>query len=168
MARRSKKVKENAVEKHLSLSEVDGVGYTPTYKRMMEQAVRKEEIDLCRDMTEIGEDITFVIFYEKGSGLSDVIIKGTVVKKYPHIFLLSDGRSYSWVQYVIGNAKVHDNLKSLIGFMKRIDFYETHHDADYSTYWRRNVKRIKERTKKTLSSKFTPEELKALGKIIKV
>lgn len=75
--------------------------------REIEGGYYLKDIYRLRDNTEIGETIKFRI--EKtygfvGGGEVEVpgIIKGKVAAKYPHTFMLEDGSTYTWVDYMLG------------------------------------------------------------------
>jgi hypothetical protein len=53
-----------------------------------------------RKQTNIGD---YIRFRRKTSYQSnEITIRGFVVKKYPHIFMLSNGETYSWKDYLLG------------------------------------------------------------------
>ena len=52
-----------------------------------------------RDNTKVGETIKFKC---DRFDVGDKTIKGEVLEKYPRVFVLSDGRIYSWVDYLLG------------------------------------------------------------------
>ena len=53
-----------------------------------------------RKKTNIGD---YIRFRRKTSYQSnEITIRGFVVKKYPHIFMLSNGETYSWKDYLLG------------------------------------------------------------------
>lgn len=61
------------------------------------------QIGILRDITNIGD----WVYFQK----DDQKIEGQIAKKYEHIFLLEDGRTFSWIDYVIGSSTAKEYLK---------------------------------------------------------
>lgn len=77
---------------------------------LIQQAFTTKDIDLLRKSIKVGDRISFV-----RSGYRDrdsrIRITGTVKEKYPYIFSLEDGRTFTWVDYLIGkNMPLHPRL----------------------------------------------------------
>ena len=67
------------------------------------------DVEKLRDKTKIGETIKFKIYrnyYFLDDAVVSGIVKGKVIAKYPHVFELDDGSTYSWVDYMLGKQMV--------------------------------------------------------------
>lgn len=66
-----------------------------------------KNIHMLRDRTKIGETIKFRSdrYYEEGLSGNEGkprVITSKVVAKYPHVFELENGETYTWVDYMLG------------------------------------------------------------------
>ena len=63
-----------------------------------------ESLDMIREQTQIGALIKFIapVINQQSGHYHMSEVRGYVEKKYPHIFKLSDGRYYMWVDYMLG------------------------------------------------------------------
>lgn len=70
-----------------------------------------DDVKHLRNTTPVGATVRFAIRrcegYNNGSvGISwadkDRIVEGTIIKKFPFIFMLDNGRTYSWVDLLLG------------------------------------------------------------------
>lgn len=64
------------------------------------------EINKLRDDTKIGE---IVMFEHPTDDHPDSTIIGSIVKKYPYIFLLDDGHCYQWSDLYFSRKEVNSN-----------------------------------------------------------
>lgn len=71
------------------------------------QAFYVEHIDILKEITNVGDEITFDIWGKTLKGEDFIIktIKGKVAQKFKNIFMLDDGSTYTWVQYLLGCRK---------------------------------------------------------------
>lgn len=63
----------------------------------------KEQIEVVRASTNKGD---YIKFWRGGRK-----IKGTVDKMYEYIFILEDGRAFSWIDYITGSSEILTYLK---------------------------------------------------------
>lgn len=63
----------------------------------------KEQIEIIKTCTRPGVYISF----HKGEEL----IEGVVKKVYSHLFIMEDGRSYTWIDYILGDPVILDYLR---------------------------------------------------------
>lgn len=75
-----------------------------TASRLLNDAISQDQIALCREQTNVGDEITFT----DSDGNS---INGAVIAKFPHIFFMDNGHNYTWIQYLIGNPFLKHRLK---------------------------------------------------------
>ena len=62
-----------------------------------------QEVYDLRNKTRVGDYIRFKNNRYKLGHVGEVrTVRGTVIKKYPHIFMLSNGETYSWKDYFLG------------------------------------------------------------------
>ncbi len=66
--------------------------------------ISKEQIDIVKKCTKKGD---FVSFHKDG-----MPIEGTVSGVYDHIFTLLNGRSFTFVDYIIGSPEILTYLRS--------------------------------------------------------
>ena len=69
-----------------------------------------QSINELRDSTNVGDNISFYINRSttgNAHGPVSGLIKGTIAKKFEHVFLLTDGRTYSWTEYYMGKSNNH-------------------------------------------------------------
>lgn len=59
-----------------------------------------------RKNTRVGESIKFKVDHALEDGTD--IVKGKIAAKYPHVFMLTNGKTYSWVDYLLGKQSVID------------------------------------------------------------
>ena len=85
-------------------SERTGVYITNVQKIDMSHLLSKKQIELVRTCTKIGDIISFRL------GEEDTIVGGTVKKTYDNIFVLDNGRSYTWIDYILGSPQILDYL----------------------------------------------------------
>ena len=64
----------------------------------------REQIEVVKDSTRPGDEISF----QK----EEVKIEGVVDKVFPHIFILKDGRSVMWIDYILGSAEILHHLRT--------------------------------------------------------
>jgi len=85
--------------------------WTTAGEKEREGGIPVAEIERLRDEIKIGETLKFWSdrYYEVGlSGeIGDSrIVEGKVIAKYPHVFVLEDGHTYTWVDYILGRQKL--------------------------------------------------------------
>lgn len=78
--------------------------------REIEGGYYLKDIYRLRDNTEIGDSIGFWsdrYFRTEASGYQGEkrVVRGKIAAKYPHVFMLEDGSTYSWVDYMLGRQK---------------------------------------------------------------
>ena len=80
--------------------------------RLFNESIHISDIDALRDSTEIGETIKFThdmtpsnIGSSAHGREKPVTIKGIIKAKFPHVFLLEDGRTFTWKDYFLGLRK---------------------------------------------------------------
>lgn len=62
-----------------------------------------QEVYDLRNRTRVGDYIRFKNRrYKRGHDGEVRTVRGTIIKKYPHIFMLSNGETYSWKDYFLG------------------------------------------------------------------
>lgn len=70
-----------------------------------------ENVDELRDETPVGAEIEFVsdrycrILDDVPMRFGKRVIKGTVEAKFEHVFMLTNGNTYSWKEYMLGKLK---------------------------------------------------------------
>lgn len=135
-----------------------------------EEGITFEQIRLCKERTNVGDDIQF----EKDIYCNQIPIKiyGTVKKKYKHLFLLEDGRSFTWVEYLVGNPRLAKELRNQIDYEAKQGYSYT----DPTIYitckgpfiqGRVNKRGIIENRSSDLFSKFTMDQLSKIRNEIK-
>lgn len=72
--------------------------YNHVPKIDLSHLVSKEQIEIVKDSVQPGDHITFQYDEEE--------ISGEVSQKYPYVFKLKDGRTFTWVNYVTGSSRV--------------------------------------------------------------
>lgn len=65
--------------------------------------ISRKQIEIVKSNVHKGDYISFQHEEEK--------IEGTVTKKYEHIFMLDNGRTYSWIDYITGSPEVLSNVR---------------------------------------------------------
>lgn len=70
----------------------------------MSHLISFEQIDIVKQKTDIGDEISFLKDEEH--------IEGIVSKKYRHIFMLEDGRTFRWIDYITGSSKILYDLRT--------------------------------------------------------
>lgn len=65
--------------------------------------ISREQIEAVKRFTRIGNVISFVKDEDK--------IAGEIKEMYPHIFVFTDGRSFTWVDYILGSPAVLKYVK---------------------------------------------------------
>lgn len=78
--------------------------------KIWERSIHILDIDDLRDSTPVGAHILFEKTIEGGDAIyhrqqKPGIISGVIKSKFPHIFLLEDGRTFSWKDYYLGKIK---------------------------------------------------------------
>lgn len=63
----------------------------------------EEQIEIVKNCTRKGDAISFLKGEDK--------IEGVVDKTYKHLFTLEDGRSFTWIEYIIGSVEILHYLK---------------------------------------------------------
>lgn len=63
----------------------------------------KEQIGVVKSSANKGDYISFQNGEEK--------VEGVITKKYEYIFMLDNGRTYSWIEYIIGSGEILRHLK---------------------------------------------------------
>lgn len=63
----------------------------------------KEQIEYIKSNVNKGDYISFLDGEDR--------VEGKVDKKYQHIFMLEDGRTFSWIKYITGSDEVLRRLK---------------------------------------------------------
>ena len=58
------------------------------------------DVYALRKNTKIGNPVRFRIDHALEDGTD--IVKGEVASKHPHVFMLTNGKTYSWVDYFLG------------------------------------------------------------------
>lgn len=71
----------------------------------MSHLLSKDQIELVKLCTKSGDIISF----QTGDGNK---IKGVVVEKFNNVFLLDNGRSYKWIDYILGSPQILRYLKA--------------------------------------------------------
>lgn len=76
-------------------------------ERPREGVITVEDVYRLRDTTNVGDIVTFrAVVYRRlegyGGQTKPETIIGRVKAKYPHIFMLEDGRTFSWKDYLLG------------------------------------------------------------------
>lgn len=71
-----------------------------------EKSIHILDIEEFRDSTPVGTHIQF----EKAMDIAvsrkrPEIVSGIIKSKFPHIFMLEDGRTFSWKDYYLGRIK---------------------------------------------------------------
>lgn len=60
-----------------------------------------------RNKTKIGDHIKFYIRRKDFEGF----VEGKVANKFDHVFLMTDGRTYSWKEYLLGKGRtIYDSI----------------------------------------------------------
>ena len=67
---------------------------------MIEGYYTVQDIYALRKNTRLGDTVNFRVDHALEDGTD--IVKGEVAAKYPHIFMLTNGKTYSWVDYFLG------------------------------------------------------------------
>lgn len=80
-------------------SEKTGVYITNVHKIDMSHLLSKNQIELVKTCTKIGDFISFQLEEEQ-------TVEGTVKKTYDNIFVLDNGRSYTWIDYILGSPQI--------------------------------------------------------------
>lgn len=94
--------------------------------------ISKEQIAVVRRDTRIGGVVDFKRDEEE--------ILGEVKAKYPYTFMLTDGRVFTWVDYIIGSPSIRKYLKANYPVDKFIhDYVCVPAKPDFSHY----VKKVK-------------------------
>jgi len=91
--------------------------------QLLNQAISLDQIGLCRAETHVGDEITFTD--DEGNS-----INGIVTAIYPHIFFMDNGRSFTWVQYLIGNPFLKHRLKRELDEVSERKFYDKQDSRD--------------------------------------
>lgn len=83
------------------------VGYMT---ELWDRSIHIQDIEDLRDSTPVGAYIKFekeinggdaIYHREKKPG----IISGVIKAKFPRVFMLEDGRTFSWIDYMLGKIK---------------------------------------------------------------
>lgn len=74
---------------------------------LQDRYITTESVENLRDNTPVGSFIKFKRTRKYGESERQCLrtfddIHGIVTTKYSHIFVLDDGRTYSWVDYILG------------------------------------------------------------------
>lgn len=70
----------------------------------MTHLLSMDQIDIVRNMTHIGDEVSF---------LKDCVqVEGVVTGKYKNLFTLEDGRSFTWVDYITGSPSLLHYLRA--------------------------------------------------------
>jgi len=95
-----------------------------TAEKKLHEAISPFQIDCVRDLMFIGEFIYFKVRNAYfGGELEDV--GGILKAKYKHIFMLEDGRTYRYSDYILGNNVVYKETKEIEDAVATRDFYHT-------------------------------------------
>ena len=69
----------------------------------VDHLLSRTQIEIVKSSVNKGDYIKFQNGEEK--------IEGIVSKKYEHIFMLDNGRTYSWIDYITGSPEVLSNVR---------------------------------------------------------
>lgn len=67
-----------------------------------------DDVKKLREDTAVGAEVRFIVPTSSvyvSNGRERKTVEGRVVAKYPYIFKLDNGKSYSWVDYLMGKRK---------------------------------------------------------------
>lgn len=93
-----------------------------TAEKKLHEAVSPFQIDYIRDEMAIGSFVHFKVRNAYfGGELEDVW--GVLKAKYKHIFLLEDGRTFRYSDYILGNNIVYKHTKEVEDTVATRDFY---------------------------------------------
>ena len=120
--------------KDRSLTPVEFTNFVrSTAEKKLHEAVSAFQIDCVRDEMFIGEFVYFKVRNAYfGGELEDV--GGIVKAKYKHIFMLEDGRTYKYSNYIIGNNVVYKKTKEIEDAVSTRDFYYTNDSGEEKNY----------------------------------
>lgn len=69
-----------------------------------EKCLTMDDLEKLKNKTPIDGFVAFTIPIWDGIKKDEILVYGTVKKKYPHIFMLDDGKTYQWSDYLIGKV----------------------------------------------------------------
>lgn len=112
------------------------------------EIISAEQIDFIRDYIQEDNEVRFVRSnsrmipdgrYANGFHVKkdSEEIRGVVAKKYKNIFILTDGRSFTYVDYILGNLIDRDLARTLHPIRKM------EKDTDRNYYGYRNTKYVR-------------------------
>ena len=103
-------------------------GYTHYVPHLdINHLLSRDQIEIVKDCTRKGD----VISFQKG----EEIIEGTVKKTFDHIFLLEDGRSFTFVDYILGSP-------SIINYLRRYHPIEAVYEDPSRNYYEMKMMRV--------------------------
>lgn len=167
----------------LSSSKVDG-GYTVSIAQKLSQAISMDMIELLKKRYNVGDEIHFTEEKEYANSRSQNKIVGRIKAKYHYIFMLEDGRTFRWIEVLVGNQKLKAELKHDLDQVSEQKWYEDHSKNYYGggrvSVINHVLNKPNNRNRKwgfcrteyqreaaELLSKFTPDEIDKLRRVIR-
>ena len=93
-------------------------------EKRLHEAISQFQIDYVRKVMAIGDFVTFKIRSNYFGGDTEEI-GGTVKAKSEYVFVLENGHSYSYIDYILGNEYVYRESKRIEDQVSARTFYYT-------------------------------------------
>ena len=121
-------------------------------EKRLHEAISQFQIDYVRKVMAIGDFVTFKIRSNYFGGDTEEI-GGTVKAKSEHVFVLENGHSYRYVDYILGNQYVYHKSKRIEDQVSaRTFYYADEKEVRLSDYKKEMRSAIRKESRDILSS----------------